>query len=110
MPFHQRILNISNIAVTTPIDAWDEDDKIWVERLYCSVVELWDSMSTTVFSMGENAMTFLKGALEFVGRILVSKLDSPQLAKSMLLMLRDIACEMGERGANYVRSWSLCDR
>ena len=104
LPFTQQILEISYVASsTTNISTTYQEDLEWYERLFCSVVELWDSISNVVLTLGPNADSFLQDALNLVGRVMVSKFDSQQLDKAMVLMLRDLAYEMGERAAKMVR-------
>lgn len=103
LPFTQEILEISYVASsTTNITTTFQEDLEWYERLFCSVVELWDSISNVVLTMGPTADSFLQDALNLVGRVMVSKFDSQQLDKAMVLMLRDLAYEMGERAAKMV--------
>lgn len=109
LPFTQQILEISYVASnTTDVSSAYQEDLDWYERLFCSIVELWDSMSNVVGTMGLNANSFLQDALHLVGRVMVCKFDSPQLEKAMMLMLRDLAYEMGEPGAKMVSADGRC--
>lgn len=103
MPFTQQILEISYVATqTTDVETTYQEDLEWYERLFCSVVELWDSISNVIQTLGLTANSLLQGALDLVRRVMVSKFDSPQLEKAMILMLRDLAYEMGEQAAKMV--------
>ena len=105
LPFTQQILEISYVASsTTNITTTYQEDLEWYERLFCSVVELWDSISNVVRTLGPNAESFLQDALNLVGRVMVSKFDSQQLDKAMVFMLRDLAYEMGDGAVKMVRA------
>ena len=73
----------------------NDDDWEWADRLYCAVVEVWDAMHMAVARNGEPIRRAFPRMMNFACRVTMNDKSSPQLIRSTLLMIQDLATALG---------------
>ena len=87
-------IQVSMGAAAYPVEELvSDDDWEWADRLFCSVVELWDSLYNAVPRNDPP--------------IRESFSDMLQLIKSTVLMIRDLAVSLGPESCSMVGMWGV---
>lgn len=100
-----RCLAASLDASRYELDTFDEESKEWVNKLYSSIVDLWDSMSAAANRNPNAIQNALPTILEFINRIVNLDYICDQLIKNCVLMLRDLGYQLRSYYAKLVRGF-----
>ena len=99
----ERCLTSTFGAADYPVEELESDDDWeWADRLYCAVVEVWDAMNMAVARNGEPIRQAFPRMMEFACRVTMNDRSSPQLIRSTLLMIQDLATALGSDGCQGV--------
>lgn len=85
------------------IDTYDEETIEWVNKLYSSIIDLWDSFSAAASRNPQVIIEAVPAILDFVNRIVNLEYICDQVIKSCVLMLRDIGFQLRSIIAKQVR-------
>lgn len=80
----------------------DEEDLLWLDRLDCALVDLWDVMTMLPGDSSNKLKNILTTILWMLMCVTKSQFSSDQLIKSSVLLLRDLGVGLGPEIAKKV--------
>ena len=85
------------------IDSYDEETIEWINKLYSSIIDLWDSLSAAASRNPQVITNAVPNILNFVNRIVNLEYICDQVIKNCVLMLRDLGFQLRSDVAKQVR-------
>ena len=85
------------------IDSYDEETIEWINKLYSSIIDLWDSLSAAASRNPVIIISAVPSILNFVNRIVNLEYICDQVIKNCVLMLRDLGFQLRSDVAKQVR-------
>lgn len=99
----ETVMKLSLDAANYPVDTIiDEEGMEWLDRLFCSVVDLWDALSECAQKCQGIVENSLQPILVFISHVVVWNAASAQLIKACVLMLRDLGIALGYTAATMI--------